>query len=70
MICPKCNEGDISKVMFKSTKEIAYLCNLCEALWFKGEVININSGHTLQSFSRGEELEYIVEPPLEVNSMR
>lgn len=25
------------------------------------EVINFDTGHTLQSFSRGEELEYVVE---------
>jgi len=59
MICPKCERGNVEEVRMRSTGEKAWICDLCEGLWFKGEIIDINTGHKLQSFSRGEEIENI-----------
>jgi len=61
MICPKCEEGNIAKTIFRKGGKIAYVCDLCEALWFKGEIIDFSTGHTFSSFSRGEELENVVD---------
>ena len=59
MICPKCEKGDVEEVRMRSTGKKAFLCDFCESLWFKGEIIDINTDHRLQSFSRGEEIENI-----------
>lgn len=61
MICPKCDTGNVCKIIFKSTSKKGSLCDLCGTLWFSGEIIDTNTGHKAQSFSRGEELEYVVE---------
>lgn len=61
MICPKCEEGNINEVKLKSTGKKAFLCDFCDALWIKGEVVNFDTGHSLQSFSRGEEIENIAQ---------
>lgn len=63
MICPKCDRGNIEGATLKGTDKKVHLCDFCESLWFEGEVINIYSGHKLQSFSRGEELECIADIP-------
>ena len=61
MICPKCEEGIITKTVLRKTGRIGYVCNVCDGLWFKGEIIDFSGGHTLNSFSRGEELENVVD---------
>ncbi len=61
MVCPKCNEGTIIKIKFKRNGRQAHLCYLCEALWFEGENINSNSGHTLKLYSQTEEIEYAID---------
>ena len=60
MICPKCDEGKMTRVRFKTTERNAYLCDLCEALWFVGEEIGITTAHTL-SAHRGEDVEYSLD---------
>ncbi|WP_310602521.1 hypothetical protein [Anaerosporobacter sp.] len=47
-ICPLCEHGLISKIKVKSTNEIIYICNECEALWnniniCEDEVLNFDS---------------------------
>lgn len=61
MVCPKCNEGTITKIKFKRNGKQAHLCNLCEALWLEGENINSNSSHTLKSYSQSEDIEYAID---------
>ncbi len=61
MICPKCKEGTINKIEFVQTKETAYLCNTCEALWFKkDEISEFNASH-LHTFFEEREKEYTVK---------
>lgn len=61
MICPKCSEGTITKIKFKKTGRQAHLCNLCGGLWFEKENIKSNTGHTLESYSQTEDIEYAFE---------
>lgn len=61
MICPKCEEGRINKIVFKESGKKGSLCDFCDALWFEGEIIGITSNHTLASFSKGQDLEYGIE---------
>lgn len=61
MICPKCEEGTIVKIRFKTNGRFAFLCDFCDALWFEGEDINIATNHTLRSFTQEQELEYSIE---------
>lgn len=61
MICPKCNEGTITKIKFKKTGRLAYLCDVCGTLWFEGESIKFNTGHTLEAYSQVEGREYTIE---------
>jgi hypothetical protein len=61
MICPKCEEGAVNKIVFKENGKRGSLCDFCDAWWFEGETIGIMSNHTLSSFSKREDLEYTIE---------
>lgn len=61
MICPKCDEGTIVKIRFKKNGRPAYLCDVCGTLWFEGENIKFNTGHTLDSYSQTQDIEYEIE---------
>jgi bifunctional N-acetylglucosamine-1-phosphate-uridyltransferase/glucosamine-1-phosphate-acetyltransferase GlmU-like protein len=61
MVCPKCEEGKVKKIILKQGQKEAYLCDICEALWFEGENIKNHTAHTLRSYSQGENIEYSVE---------
>jgi hypothetical protein len=58
MKCPKCDEGTLMKIQFKPNGKIAYHCNFCDALWFDNERIAVTTGHTLRTFTQGEEDEF------------
>lgn len=47
MKCPKCEEGKICKVTFKTSGRSAYLCDYCGSFWYEGEHIDVLTGHTL-----------------------
>ena len=61
MVCPKCEEGNITKIKFKKSGKIAFLCEVCNALWFEEEHIDLTTGHTLTSYSQSEDIGYTVE---------
>lgn len=59
MKCPKCEEGLITSVVLKKSRQPAYLCDFCETLWLEGETITSTTGHPLNS---GQDTEYTLEP--------
>lgn len=61
MTCPKCEEGNIIRIKFKDSGRIAFLCDVCEALWFKKGQIDLGTKHTLKSYSQEEDLGYSIE---------
>lgn len=58
MRCPKCEEGTINKIKFKSNGQIAYLCDFCDEMWFENEHIGILTGQSFRDFSEGKDVEY------------
>lgn len=60
MICPKCEEGKIVKILLKVNGEEASLCNYCETLWLKDEEIKFNTGHPYD-VARKDDREYTLE---------
>lgn len=60
MKCPKCEEGKLVKLKFKTSGKFAYRCDFCDALWFENELISSTTGHTLRGFTQGEEDEFEV----------
>lgn len=58
MMCPKCEEGTIRKILFKKDNRTGFLCDFCGAVWFEGENISFASGHTIQSLTKDDEIEY------------
>lgn len=58
MKCQKCEEGMISKIMFKKDQKIAYLCEFCGRVWFENEDIAVSPGHMIQALTKGGEMEY------------
>ncbi len=34
MICPRCRQGDILKVLVKELQVETFLCDECDAMWF------------------------------------
>lgn len=61
MVCSKCKEGKINKIEFIQTKETAYLCDTCEALWFKKDDINEFNAANLHTFFEEREKEYTIK---------
>ena len=35
MICPRCNQGSILKVLIKELQVETFLCDECDTMWFK-----------------------------------
>lgn len=35
MICPRCNQGEIFKVLINKLQAETFLCDECDAMWFK-----------------------------------
>lgn len=58
MKCPKCEEGTLVKLKFKTSNKTASRCTFCDALWFDNELISPTTGHTLRGFTQGEEDEF------------
>lgn len=61
MKCPKCEQGTIIHIQLKVNKKMGHLCDNCETVWFREEDIHKSDGHTLKSFSLGDELSYTVK---------
>jgi hypothetical protein len=61
MKCPKCEEGNIIKVIFKNSGDCGVICDRCEALWFANEAIDAGDAHKFRSFSQGLEREQALE---------
>lgn len=40
MLCPRCEQSKILKVWIKKLSKEAFLCGVCEALWFEKDNIN------------------------------
>lgn len=59
MICPQCEEGTIRKIIIKSSQKINYLCEYCGMMWVPGEQIDFNTGHPIQSFTQGQDTEFV-----------
>lgn len=55
MKCPKCEEGALIEIEFKTTGRIGHLCDFCEALWFGHERIAVTTGHTLNGYTHQKE---------------
>ncbi len=50
MICPKCNEGVVTKVIMKAVDEIAYVCEYCDTIWFENDKITTSTGRPLELY--------------------
>ena len=37
MLCPRCEQGDVIRGIIRSTNEMIYVCQECEASWSKAE---------------------------------
>lgn len=61
MNCPKCEEGILKKIQFKTDGRVAFLCDFCESLWFEDESITFSTGHSLGNLIEGNDLEYSYE---------
>jgi len=58
MKCPKCEEGSLAKIKFKTSGEKGVLCDFCESLWLDNELIISTTGHILRVF-RPEKDEFL-----------
>lgn len=54
MKCPKCEEGDLLKIILKLSSEKATLCDYCSTLWLTGEEISASTGHDYYTFGNHE----------------
>lgn len=58
MQCPKCEKGVLEKIQFTNDKKEAFLCDVCESMWFVGETITATTGHVLRGYQEGKGMEY------------
>ena len=58
MICPKCELGEIKKVVFKKNERMAFLCESCGTVWTDDENISAQTGHLIQSQTRDGDTDY------------
>jgi hypothetical protein len=41
MLCPRCEQGEITKAKIRKTGKDIYVCQECEATWFSKEEIGL-----------------------------
>lgn len=58
MQCPKCEEGTISKIIFKKTNIKGSLCDLCGAVWDENEIVSNKSGTMIQLLKKDGGMDY------------
>lgn len=58
MKCPKCELGEIKKILIKKENRAGFICEYCGSLWLEGEEINVTSGHSAQTLKDDNQLEY------------
>lgn len=58
MVCPKCGEGELIRIILKMTGEKATLCDYCQTLWLIGEDISGSTGHDYYSLG---DREYMID---------
>jgi len=60
MQCIKCEIGELKKIIFKKTKQVAHVCDYCSIFWIDGELIKYNTGHSLNPYNCGDGYEYTI----------
>lgn len=58
MLCPKCEKGNIRKIVFKKSGDMGLLCDFCDTTWLDDEEVTSNSGHSILSFTKDGDMEY------------
>lgn len=58
MVCPKCDEGQIKKILFKKSEWIGFLCDFCGTAWLGGENVSETSGCPIRSLTNDEDMDY------------
>lgn len=60
MLCPKCEEDNLTKILFKKSERLAFLCEFCGIAWFEDEEMNLSTGHAIESLTKdGAEYTFI-----------
>lgn len=59
MLCPECEQGEVTKVQVRATQEILYVCQECESLWLTAEVMGTEPFNCFTSY-----MEELGLPPL------
>ncbi len=65
MICPKCEEGELTKIHFTKSGKAALLCEVCGTVWFDGEEVKEQTGHMIESLTLDDGMEYTFVDPAE-----
>ena len=60
MVCPKCDEGRLEKILFKKDKSVGFLCDFCGNVWLEGESIQSSTGHIIESLTKNNGREYAI----------
>lgn len=50
MLCPECEQGVVTKVQVRATKEILHVCQECELLWLSAEDIGTAPFNSFTSY--------------------
>lgn len=58
MICPKCDEGQVKKILFKKSECVGFLCDSCGTAWLGDENINVASGCPIRALTKDDDMEY------------
>ncbi|SFJ33561.1 hypothetical protein SAMN05421753_11899 [Planctomicrobium piriforme] len=66
MQCPRCDgQGIVEKLRVRSTGEILYVCDECEATWLETEKISIDSFRDFTTYMRSIGLKGLL-PEIEI----
>ena len=58
MKCPRCEIGEISKIVLKRNEFIGFLCEYCGSVWFQDENIRPDTGHSIYTCGSADDREY------------
>lgn len=58
MSCPKCEEGNLNKIVFSKGNRQAVLCDFCGMVWYEKERINALTGQLLSTLTKGGDEDY------------
>ena len=57
-VCPVCDQGDVIRARLKFNNRVAFICDDCEAMWFRSEDVGSERWTSFETYMRSQGINY------------